>query len=69
MIMENRSLAKVRKLSKEVAEQLLGKIIPFWRSLRDDRWGGWYGYVSYELDMPMSARAIGSPSPSESMTS
>ncbi len=55
MIMENRSLAKVRKLSKEVAEQLLGKIIPFWRSLRDDRWGGWYGYVSYELETDRDA--------------
>ena len=55
MIMENRSLAKARKLSKEVAEQLLGKIIPFWRSLRDDRWGGWYGYVSYELETDRDA--------------
>lgn len=42
--------AEVRILSEEMTEQLLGTIIPFWRSLRDDKNGGWYGYVSYELE-------------------
>lgn len=42
-------MRELARLAAEAKEQLLGKIIPFWRSLRDDRQGGWYGYVSYDL--------------------
>lgn len=42
-------MTKMTKLAAEAKEQLLGKIVPFWRSLRDDGRGGWYGYVSYDL--------------------
>ncbi len=42
-------MAETAKLAAEAKEHLLGKIVPFWRSLRDDARGGWYGYVSYDL--------------------
>lgn len=33
----------------EVKEQLIGNIIPFWKSLKDDTYGGFYGEVNYDL--------------------
>ena len=35
----------------EVKEQLIGKIIPFWKSLKDDTYGGFYGEMNYDLDI------------------
>ncbi|HHX12585.1 MAG TPA: N-acylglucosamine 2-epimerase [Clostridiales bacterium] len=35
----------------EVKEQLVGNIIPFWKSLKDDTYGGFYGEVNYDLDI------------------
>lgn len=48
-------MAELEKLAAEAKEHLLGKIIPFWRSLRDDTQGGWYGYVSYDLETDREA--------------
>lgn len=42
-------MTELAKLAAEAKEHLLGKIVPFWRSLRDDGRGGWYGYMSYDL--------------------
>ncbi|MDE6640447.1 MAG: AGE family epimerase/isomerase [Acetatifactor sp.] len=42
-------MSELAKLAAEAKEHLLGKIVPFWRSLRDDERGGWYGYMSYDL--------------------
>lgn len=42
-------MTELAKLAAEAREHLLGKIVPFWRSLRDDERGGWYGYMSYDL--------------------
>lgn len=33
----------------EVKEELTGNIIPFWRSLKDDKHGGFYGGMGYDL--------------------
>ena len=33
----------------EVKTELLTHIIPFWRALRDDTYGGYYGWLSYDL--------------------
>ena len=38
-------------LREEVKEELLRHIIPFWKSLRDDEWGGYYGWLSYDLSL------------------
>lgn len=35
----------------EVKEQLIGNIIPFWKSLKDDVNGGFYGEVNYDLEI------------------
>lgn len=42
-------MTEITKLAAEMKEHLLGTIIPFWRNLRDDTYGGWYGYMSYDL--------------------
>lgn len=34
---------------EEIREHLQGKIIPFWESLRDDEYGGYYGYRDFNL--------------------
>lgn len=48
-------MAELERLAAEAKEHLLGKIVPFWRSLRDDKRGGWYGYVSYNLETDRDA--------------
>ena len=50
-----KNLTEIQKMSEEMKEHLLGKIIPFWRNLRDDERGGWCGYMSYELDIDKEA--------------
>ena len=37
-------------MSEWATDHLLGKLLPFWKNLRDDENGGFYGYVSYELE-------------------
>lgn len=34
---------------------LENKIIPFWKNLRDDEFGGYYGWVGYDLDLDKKA--------------
>ena len=48
-------MEEIKKLSEEAREHLLGRIIPFWRGLRDDVKGGWYGYMSYGLETDKEA--------------
>ena len=48
-------MEEIKKLSEEAKEHLLGRIIPFWRGLRDDVKGGWYGYMSYGLETDKEA--------------
>lgn len=33
----------------EIKEHLLNGIIPFWKGLRDDEYGGYYGYMGFDL--------------------
>ena len=39
----------------EVRNHLINDIIPFWKSLRDDEFGGYYGYVDYDLTIDKKA--------------
>lgn len=41
--------------AKEVKAHLLGGIIPFWRNLRDDENGGYYGWMDYDLTVNKTA--------------
>ncbi|MBO6298204.1 MAG: AGE family epimerase/isomerase [Lachnospiraceae bacterium] len=40
---------------EEVKKELTENIIPFWRGLRDNENGGYYGYISYGLDLDKKA--------------
>lgn len=48
-------MTEMTRLAAEAKEHLLGKMVPFWRNLRDDGRGGWYGYVSYDLKTDRNA--------------
>ena len=39
----------------EIKDELLNHIIPFWDSLRDDEYGGWYGLMDSGLDVDKKA--------------
>lgn len=40
---------------EEVKAHLLNDIIPFWKNLRDDEFGGYYGYMDYDLKVNKKA--------------
>ncbi len=40
---------------KEIREHLTGCIIPFWKKLRDDEYGGYYGYMDHDLKVDKKA--------------
>ena len=40
---------------EEVQAHLLNDIIPFWKNLRDDEFGGYYGYMDYDLKVDKKA--------------
>lgn len=40
---------------QEVKEHLENKIIPFWEKLKDDEYGGYYGYMGYDLAVDKTA--------------
>lgn len=42
-------------MKKEIYEHLTEAIIPFWKNLRDDEFGGYYGYLSNELELDKKA--------------
>lgn len=39
----------------EVKQHLETKIIPFWKKLRDNQYGGYYGYMDYDLNLDKEA--------------
>ncbi len=39
----------------EVKEHLLRDIIPFWEGMKDEAWGGYYGYLGYDLALDKQA--------------
>jgi mannobiose 2-epimerase len=44
-----------KQLAQETKEHLLGCIIPFWRGLRDDTYGGYFGWVDHDLHVDKQA--------------
>ena len=53
--MDQDTKAKLHTLSKEMKQHLKSVIIPFWKNLRDDRYGGFYGYMDYDLKIDREA--------------
>lgn len=43
------------KLAEELRAELTQTIIPFWRSMRDDEYGGYYGLMDYDLRLDKRA--------------
>jgi mannobiose 2-epimerase len=44
-----------QQLAQETKEHLLGCIVPFWRNMRDDENGGYYGWMDYDLKVDKQA--------------
>jgi len=42
-------------MREEVKKHLVNDIIPFWKGLRDDVYGGYYGYMGYDLKVDKKA--------------
>ena len=40
---------KVSELKSEIENELTNHIIPFWEGLRDDEYGGYYGWLDFDL--------------------
>lgn len=40
---------------EEIRKNLEGCIIPFWKALRDEEYGGYYGYMDYDLNVDKKA--------------
>jgi mannobiose 2-epimerase len=43
------------RMIEMVREHLEKELIPFWKGLRDDTYGGYYGFLSYDLDLDKEA--------------
>ena len=41
----------MQSLAKEVKQELTGRIVPFWEGLRDEEYGGFYGYQDFDLNV------------------
>lgn len=41
--------------AEEIKEHLTKDLIPFWQNLRDDTYGGFYGYLGYDLKLDQKA--------------
>lgn len=39
----------MQKFVEEIRTHLVEKLIPFWEGLKDEEYGGYYGYMGYDL--------------------
>jgi len=45
----------MRRISEAASELLLENIIPFWKGLKDEQYGGFYGYLDRDLNLDKQA--------------
>lgn len=45
----------MNKIIEEIKEELTGHIMPFWGNLKDVKWGGYYGFMDYNLRIDRKA--------------
>ena len=45
----------LKEFKSEIYTHLENKLIPFWRGMRDDEYGGYYGYMSFDGDVDKRA--------------
>jgi len=43
------------KMREEIKNHLINGIIPFWKGMRDDEFGGYYGFLDYDLNLDKKA--------------
>lgn len=48
-------LKETLEMRQEIRSELQNHLIPFWESLRDDEYGGFYGYMDYDLHLDKRA--------------
>ena len=46
------------KMREEIKNHLTEGIIPFWKGMRDDEFGGYYGYLDYDLNLDKSRKRL-----------
>lgn len=46
---------QAKQMASEVREHLIKDLIPFWGKLKDEKYGGYYGYMGYELNVNTEA--------------
>ena len=45
----------MERIAKAAEEELTGRLLPFWKALRDEEHGGYYGYVDFDLNLDKKA--------------
>ncbi len=46
----------ITRFKEDLKAHLEEKIIPFWQSLKDDEFGGYYGYMDFNLNIDRKAQ-------------
>lgn len=41
----------MQRISQAAQAELTGRLLPFWKALRDDEYGGYYGYMDFGLNL------------------
>lgn len=45
----------MQRISQAAREELTGRLLPFWKALRDEKHGGYYGYMGFDLNLDKQA--------------
>lgn len=45
----------MQRISQAAREELTGRLLPFWKALRDIDYGGYYGYMDFDLNLDRQA--------------
>ena len=50
--------AETKKMREETKKHLTEGIIPFWKGMRDDEFGGYYGFLDYDLNLDKKQKRL-----------
>lgn len=53
--MEKKEAVRTAKMAKEMRGHLESVLVPFWKRLKDEEYGGYYGYMGYDLHVNKNA--------------